>query len=199
MNTTMSCEDAQRGAFGEDQQRDDELQALRREVATLRLLNAELERVATRDTLTPLYNRRYFITALNERISRVDRYGSQSVAIIVDVDHMKKINDAYGHPAGDFALMHLAELLSGAIRTGDVAARIGGDEFALVLDEMDEASAATKIAALARMIEEVPCRFGVHILPLSASFGVTPVRPGDSDGAILARADEAMYLQKRRR
>lgn len=176
-----------------------ELAALRKEVAMLQLVNAELERVVVRDTLTPLYNRRYCITAINDRINRASRYDARAVAIIVDIDHMKKINDAHGHPAGDFALMHLAELLSNAIRSSDVAARIGGDEFALILDEMTDRQAAAKVASLQALIAATPCLFGGTRLPVSASFGWTAIRPGDSDVTIIARADEAMYAQKRLR
>ncbi len=178
---------------------EDELRMLRKEVAMLRLVNAELERVVVRDTLTPLYNRRYYISALNERISRVSRYEAESVAIIVDVDHMKKINDAHGHLAGDFALMHCAQLLSGAIRTCDVAARIGGDEFALILDGLGEDQAREKVAALETMIRATPCVFGDVTLPVSASFGCTAIRAEDSDTGIIARADGTMYEQKRLR
>jgi diguanylate cyclase (GGDEF)-like protein len=176
-----------------------QIDALRREVALLRITNAELERVVIRDTLTPLYNRRFFITALNERISRASRYDARAIAIIVDVDHMKRINDANGHPAGDFVLMYLADILARSIRTSDVAARIGGDEFALILDEMDMQQASRKIAALEMQIAETPCRFGHTELDVSAAFGCTDIRAGDSDATIMARADDAMYAQKRRR
>lgn len=197
MVRTLSCAGSAEATGREGEDLRSEITALRREIAMLRLVNAELERVVVRDTLTPLYNRRYYITALNERISRVKRYGAQGVAIIVDVNHMKKINDAHGHPAGDFALMHLANLLLGAIRSADVAARIGGDEFALILDEMDLSKADTKIAALEALIAETPCRFGDVDLAVSASFGWTDIRAEDSDATIIARADEAMYAQKR--
>ncbi|HEX7821375.1 MAG TPA: GGDEF domain-containing protein [Sphingobium sp.] len=196
---TLSCGDSRTGTDREQEDLERELGVLRKEIAMLRLVNAELERVVVRDTLTPLYNRRYYISALNERISRASRYAAHSVAIIVDVDHMKRINDAHGHPAGDFALMHLAELLSRAVRTCDVAARIGGDEFALILDELDEVQAAAKIAALEAMIRDTPCRFGSATLPVSASFGCAVIGADDSDADIIARADDAMYEQKRLR
>lgn len=173
--------------------------ALRKELARLRLQNAELEQLVVRDTLTPLYNRRYFRTSLVERVSRVARYGARAVVLFVDVDNMKAINDAHGHAAGDFVLMHVARLLSGAIRASDVAARIGGDEFALILDEMDEEQAVRKMAALRALIRDSECRFGGVILPLSASFGATMVGPDDNDAQIVARADGAMYEQKRQR
>lgn len=163
----------------------------------LRLVNAELERVVVRDTLTPLYNRRYYISALNDRISRASRYGAEAVAIIIDVNHMKRINDAHGHPAGDFALMHLAKLLSQSTRSTDVAARIGGDEFALILDGMNAHRAATKVTSLQWLIQETPCLFGDTELQVSASFGYTAILADDSDATIIARADDAMYEQKR--
>ncbi|WP_234151334.1 GGDEF domain-containing protein [Sphingobium sufflavum] len=196
---TLSCGGALLGTDDEQENQERELAALRKEVAMLRLVNAELERVVVRDTLTPLYNRRYYISAVNERISRASRYESRAVAIIIDIDHMKRINDAHGHPAGDFALMHLAQLLSDTVRTCDVAARIGGDEFALILDELDEAQARTKIAALTKLVRDTPCRFGGATLPVSASFGLTAIRADDSDADVMARADQAMYDQKRLR
>lgn len=176
-----------------------EISALRREVAMLRLANAELERVVVRDTLTPLYNRRYFITCLNDRISRASRYETRSVVMFIDVDNMKGINDSFGHGAGDFVLMHMAQLLASAVRNTDVAARIGGDEFALILDEMEEEQAGAKMAALDRLVREAPCRFGDASLSVSASFGFTPVQPQDSDLLLIARADAAMYEIKRSR
>jgi diguanylate cyclase (GGDEF)-like protein len=196
---TVPCAESPEAAVRTRDALEEELLALRREVAMLRLANAELERVVVRDTLTPLYNRRHYISALNDRISRVGRYGAQAVAILVDVNHMKRINDDHGHPAGDFALIHVAKLLSQSIRSTDVAARIGGDEFALILDGMDEERARTKIAALEWMIEGTPCVFGAASLPLGACFGATVISADDSDATIIARADEALYDHKRRR
>lgn len=196
---TMSCADSPPATERSREEMEEELRALRKEVAMLRLANAELERVVVRDTLTPLYNRRYFISALNDRISRVGRYEAQAVAILVDVNHMKRINDAHGHAAGDFALIHLAKLLAQSIRSTDVAARIGGDEFALILDGMDSERAAGKIASLEWLVEGTPCVFGEASLPVSASFGHTVIRADDTDAAIMARADDAMYRAKRNR
>ncbi|HEX7852993.1 MAG TPA: GGDEF domain-containing protein [Sphingobium sp.] len=194
---TVSCAGSPVATVLDRQDLEDELQALRKEVAMLRLVNAELERVVVRDTLTPLYNRRYYISALNDRIHRSSRHGAEAVAIIIDVNHMKRINDVHGHPAGDYALMHVAKLLSQAIRSTDIAARIGGDEFALILDGMNADRGAAKIASLEWLIQETPCLFGDAELPISASFGCTPISADDSDATIIARADEAMYEQKR--
>lgn len=194
---TLSCADSRAASVRSREELEEELRALRTEVTMLRLANAELERVVVRDTLTPLYNRRYYISALNDRISRASRYDAQTVAILIDVNNMKRINDAYGHPAGDFALIHLAKLLSQSIRSTDVAARIGGDEFALILDGMDAEQAMAKIASLEWLIEGTPCLFGDVSLPVGASFGFTAILPQDTDATVIARADEAMYEHKR--
>jgi diguanylate cyclase (GGDEF)-like protein len=174
-----------------------EVVALRKELRLLRLANEELERLVVRDTLTPLYNRRHFITCLIERLNRLERYGTTSALVFIDVDGMKSINDTFGHSAGDYALNHVAHLLIGAIRSTDIAARVGGDEFALLLDGLDESAALSKAEHLSKLIASTECNFGDYILPLSASFGCTALRSGDSDFAAIARADMAMYAAKR--
>jgi diguanylate cyclase (GGDEF)-like protein len=174
-----------------------EVVALRKELELLRLANEELERLVVRDTLTPLFNRRHFVSSLTERLNRLERYGTSAALVFIDVNGMKAINDTFGHGAGDCALNHVARLLLGAIRSTDVAARVGGDEFALLLDGLDEKAANDKAQQLSRLIATSECRFGEHLLPLAASFGCTALRYGDSDFAAIARADMAMYAAKR--
>lgn len=175
----------------------EELHALRQEVRLLQLANEELERLAIRDTLTPLYNRRHFINALNDRLDRVDRYGAQAALVFIDVDSMKQVNDRFGHSAGDYALIHVASVIASTTRSTDVAARVGGDEFALLLDELDETAANEKMDQLSRLISETCCQFNGVRLPLSVSAGCTALRPGDNDFSAIARADMAMYSRKR--
>lgn len=174
-----------------------EVLALRKEVRLLQLANEELERLVVRDTLTPLYNRRHFISCLAERLSRLERYGTQAALVFIDVNGMKRINDTFGHSGGDYALLHIARLLANSIRSTDIAARIGGDEFALLLDGVSEAGACDKASSLAQLITETECRFDEQVLPLTAAFGCTDLRAGDSDFAAIARADMAMYAAKR--
>src|SRR3546814_8483487 len=87
---------------------------LKRELMMLRIANSELERVVERDTLTPLYNRRYFINAVNDRLKRLGRYGTRSILVFADVDGLKRISDTHGHNAGDYARSeeHTSELQS---------------------------------------------------------------------------------------
>jgi len=197
--TRATARDVSRDAESEDvTDIEQEIVALRKEVRLLRLANEELERLVIRDTLTPLFNRRHFINSLAERLNRLERYGSGSALVFVDVDGMKRINDNFGHGAGDHALNHIARLLGSSIRSTDIAARVGGDEFALLLDGVGEEAANDKASQLATLIAMTQCHFDGMLLPLAASFGCTALRPGDSDFAAIARADMAMYAAKRR-
>src|SRR5690606_40209869 len=101
----------------EDQLRDmrRERDSLRRENRVLKIAVAELERVSERDTLTPLFNRRYFLTAIHQRIARFERHAESAAVVFADVNQLKFINDSFGHAAGDFALLEIANRLLGAI------------------------------------------------------------------------------------
>src|SRR3546814_270119 len=125
-----------------------ERDALRRENRVLKIAVAELERVSERDTLTPLFNRRYFLTAIHQRIARFERHAERAAVVFADVNQLKYINDSLGHAAGDFALLEIANRLLAAIRATDVAARIGGDAFGLILDQSSEAGSRAQVARL---------------------------------------------------
>jgi diguanylate cyclase (GGDEF)-like protein len=174
-----------------------EIATLRREMRLLRIANAELERVAILDTLTPLFNRRHFLSALNKQLIRAQRYNTKSAVLFVDINRMKHINDEYGHSAGDFALVHAAQIILAHIRKTDVAARIGGDEFAIMLEEVDQTHAAAKAEQLDEVLRSTPCHLGDDILPLSASIGYTMLMPSDSEDTLIERADASMYARKR--
>jgi diguanylate cyclase (GGDEF)-like protein len=169
--------------------------ALRREIRALRIQVAELERLADSDTLTPLLNRRAFLREVERSIARVARHGSSIAVMIADLDGLKAINDSAGHQAGDAALMHVGYALKGAVRASDVVARIGGDEFGLILEEVDAAGADAKALSLAAAIAAEP----VDGQPVAVSLGYTLIRPDDTLDSVIARADEAMYGQKRSR
>ena len=94
-----------------------ERDGLRRENRILKIAVAELERVSERDTLTPLFNRRYFLTAIHQRIARFERRAETAAIVFADVNQLKFINDSFGHAAGDFALLEIANRLLGAIRS----------------------------------------------------------------------------------
>lgn len=171
------------------------LSVLERENRALRLAVAELERISERDTLTPLYNRRYFIAALDAAISRATRYDEEATLVFCDVNRLKEINDNHGHAAGDFALIKVAERLAGAVRSTDTIARLGGDEFGIILEKTGLDAAADKIEALACALDE-QCEYGKSVIPLSAAFGIAAIRSKLDSDALLEEADRNMYTAK---
>ncbi|WP_332816698.1 GGDEF domain-containing protein [Sphingopyxis sp.] len=173
-----------------------ERDALRRENRVLKIAVAELERVSERDTLTPLFNRRYFLTAIHHRMARFERHAERAAIVFVDVNQLKFINDSFGHAAGDFALMEIAKRLAGSIRATDVAARIGGDEFGLILDQSSEEGARTQVTRLCDVLTAAPTHYDGHEIALSACFGVAMLQIGMTESDILAAADRDMYRCK---
>lgn len=183
---------------------DGEMAGLRQEIARLTRENralsialAEMERVAERDMLTSLFNRRYFLSSLHQRIARVERFKERVVLVYVDVDGLKMINDRFGHAAGDYALIEIANRLSGAMRANDVLARIGGDEFGILLDQVGGSEARSKIRRLAETVGDEPVVYDGNAIALSATFGMTAITPGASAEELMGRADTEMYRAKR--
>jgi diguanylate cyclase (GGDEF)-like protein len=173
-----------------------EISRLRAEVVQLESRVEELDRLANMDALVPVANRRGLLTTLDRFIARHERHGTPAALLFVDVDGLKALNDAFGHAAGDAALIHLTEMMVSSVRQTDMVARIGGDEFAILLDHADEASARDTTARLADKVAGCEFCFEGKCLPLSIAIGFTVVEEGDSPETVLDRADEAMYLQK---
>ncbi len=169
---------------------------LRASLSEMRERVSELERLADTDPLTPLPNRRRFLRELERVAAHAKRHGTPGAVLYVDLDGLKAINDKHGHFAGDAALIHVARLLQGLIRTTDVAARIGGDEFALILDHLDHDSAIDTAERIARCIAENPLDLGGSLVALEASIGTATILPGDSVDDVMQRADRNMYLAK---
>jgi diguanylate cyclase (GGDEF)-like protein len=174
----------------------EEISLLRGKVARLQERVEQLDQLAHQDSLINLPNRRGFMRELERLIARVDRYGINAAMLFVDLDGLKMINDTFGHRAGDEALIQVAELLAKGVRHSDVVARIGGDEFGILLESSDE-PAAQETAA--RLIEQISgCEF-LHdgeALPLSVAIGVGMIDALDTADAVMERADEAMYRRK---
>ena len=173
-----------------------EISRLRGEVATLEARVEELDRLANMDSLVPVANRRGLIAQLDMMIARFERHGTPGALLFVDVDGLKALNDAFGHAAGDAALIHLTEMMVASVRQTDMVARIGGDEFVILLDHADEGSACDTAARLADRVAGCEFCFEGKCLPLSIAIGFTHLQPGDSAVAVLDRADEAMYREK---
>lgn len=157
-----------------------------------------LRRLATHDELTGLLNRREFDRILSEETERARRFGRPIALIMVDIDHFKRVNDTYGHPIGDIVLREVARRLETAIRSVDRIMRFGGEEFAMLVMEMDRAAAMEVAERACRAVRDEPVPCGeVAALSVTISAGVA-VMPGDaSDGsALVAAADKALYTAK---
>jgi len=172
-----------------------ENEALRRELRVMRIQLGELERLADSDTLTPLLNRRAFLREVERSLARVARHGGSTVVMIADLDGLKAINDTAGHQAGDGALIQVAHCLSAQLRGSDLVARIGGDEFGLILEMVKPEDAAAKARALAECVAREVSDDG----PLAISIGFATIVADDTIDSVMARADAAMYAQKRQR
>ena len=176
-----------------------ELDDLRGEVGRLKARLTQAEDLADRDALTPLLNRRAFVRELGRIRAFAQRYGSPASLVYFDLDGFKAINDRYGHAAGDAALQAVAERLIANVRESDIIGRMGGDEFAIVLVQADQATAQAKAASLAAAIEREPLRFGEWTAPVHLSYGVTELTPDADPEALIAAADTAMFSAKRQR
>jgi diguanylate cyclase (GGDEF)-like protein len=157
---------------------------------------SELELLADTDTLTPLPNRRCFVREVEHVIRLVGRYGSSAAIMYVDLDSLKRINDAHGHHGGDQVLLHVAALLRRDLRATDLVARIGGDEFGLLLHPVDEVSARSKRDALQKLIANSPISLSGKSLTVRLSFGLAMVGKEDTIESLMSRADTHMYASK---
>jgi diguanylate cyclase (GGDEF)-like protein len=173
-----------------------EISALRGRVAQLQERVEQLDLLAHEDSLVELPNRRGLIRALERLIDRVNRYEEQAALLFVDLDGLKLINDSFGHQAGDEALIQVARLLVDGVRRSDVVARIGGDEFAILLVHSDEESAHETASRLVDLIAASDFEHGGQALPLSVAVGAATIQADDTPETAMARADREMYRRK---
>jgi diguanylate cyclase (GGDEF)-like protein len=173
-----------------------EIGRLRGQIAQLEERVEQLDLLAHQDPLVSLPNRRGFMRELERLIDRARRYEERSAMLFVDLDGLKMINDTFGHKAGDEALIQVAQLLVGGLRRSDVVARIGGDEFAILLSHTDEVSAHETAGRLVDKIADCDFMHDGDALPLSVAIGVAPISGDEEAQAIMARADEEMYRRK---
>lgn len=159
----------------------------------------KLAELAIRDSLTGLYNRREFERLLNDEIHRFRRHGHPVSLLILDIDHFKQINDRYGHQVGDEALRTVADIITNESRTGDVIARYGGEEIAIILPETDAANAVHLAERTCHAVAEFPVMISPQeVIPITVSIGTATV-PDDAHASrdLVTAADLAMYEAKR--
>jgi diguanylate cyclase (GGDEF)-like protein len=159
-----------------------------------------LRQLATRDQLTGLLNRREFDRILAEECERALRFNLPLALVMVDIDHFKKINDTHGHPAGDAVLREVARRLGQLVRSVDRVVRFGGEEFALILVQMDAASAFETARRICAGVAAEPVRVTEQLtlaLTVSAGAAVLP-RDAGTPADLVSAADKALYLAKQR-
>src|SRR5690606_5821638 len=162
----------------------------------LRMAETELVKLATTDYLTGLANNRAFFEFAQAEIKRSRRHKFPMTLVVFDLDLFKNINDTYGHSAGDLVLKELAGLSRRIIRENDIVARIGGEEFAMVLTHADLARGRMVAENFRSALEHSDFKYEGIRLPVTASFGVAEMRPSDTVSSLLTRADENLYQAK---
>ncbi|MCD4672820.1 MAG: GGDEF domain-containing protein [Anaerolineaceae bacterium] len=162
-------------------------------------LREELRMQAVRDPLTGLYNRRYLEAALEREISRALRKDMMLGVIMLDIDHFKQFNDRYGHDVGDIVLRQIGLFLQSSVRSGDIVCRFGGEEFLVILPEIDLESAIQRAESLrlgVQTLNNKKHRLFPEQLSISLGVALCPLH-GDSGHAVMQAADQAMYQAKR--
>jgi diguanylate cyclase (GGDEF)-like protein len=178
-------------------ERDHLEERVQRRTLELRTANTQLEQLATTDPLTGIANRRKMTAQIDAELERARRFGHPVSVLMVDIDFFKRINDTFGHDTGDRAIVALAQLLAGALRAIDTAARFGGEEFVVLMPETDE----TVAAVAAERLRATAAALGVHAedgsaVTLTISIGVASALAGDTPSSLLVRADQALYRAK---
>ncbi len=150
-----------------------------------------------RDPLTGAYNRKFFFERLREELERVKRYKRPLSVALLDVDNFKRINDKFGHPFGDKVLKTIASLIMSRERSTDLFARVGGEEFGIILPETDIYGAQRVCERLRRDIENLNFDIAGEKVKVTVSFGATQAKETDTTESLYERADRALYMAKR--
>ena len=172
--------------------------ALKHDTTHVKEVEAQLTRLARVDTLTGLANRRSFNETLEAALGRAQRSRKPLALAYLDVDHFKRINDSHGHGVGDEVLSEFAARLEAGVRATDTPARLSGDEFVVILEEIGGRAEAERIGAKIVDAMRSPFVTGAGPLQVSASVGIALSRPGQDQEGLLAAADSALYAAKGR-
>jgi diguanylate cyclase (GGDEF)-like protein/PAS domain S-box-containing protein len=174
------------------------LVGITREINEMRQIEVALQHLATHDALTELPNRFLLVDRLNQLLSRADRSGTYFAVLFMDLDRFKEVNDSHGHDVGDLLLRAVAQRLAKSVRQSDTVARIGGDEFVILLETVHKVEEADAVAVKVQQAFARPFSLERHHIESTVSIGVSfyPENGSDAD-SLLRAADYAMYLAKR--
>jgi len=172
------------------------LSVLEQENRALRARVTELERLVVCDALTPVSSRRHFMDELDRWCWRTRSHGGEYGLLFIDVDNLKWVNDAHGHLAGDMLLVSIAKTLQASVQRSDLVARVGGDEFAILLDSVPVSEMASKAQQISKAVSRLNVAYqGISLAP-SISIGFTAIEAGVKPAELLMRADRSMYAAK---
>jgi diguanylate cyclase (GGDEF)-like protein len=153
----------------------------------------EARQLADLDSLTGLHNRRYFYETLGREVDRAQRYQRRLSLVIVDVDGFKEINDRIGHLAGDAVLAEIADRIRQVVRSADIPCRVGGDEFAVIVPEVEVGQAQQLVGRIQRAVSAQPIARAGRV---RVSAGVADIQPNDTPTSLFERGDESLYATK---
>lgn len=166
-------------------------------VAELKLSHTKLEQLATTDALTQLANRKQIMKRLFKHFEYYQRYTTEFSILMIDIDHFKKINDTYGHLAGDAVLMQMARIFQETLRNVDIAGRYGGEEFLVILAETSGEKAVHTAERIRQAVENHTFSFATNSIKVSISIGVARILENEKDeNSLVSRADQALYQAK---
>ncbi|MFL6247043.1 MAG: GGDEF domain-containing protein [Thermoanaerobaculia bacterium] len=192
---------------GESEARYEELEqrmlSLQRENLDLVVKNRMLSEVSSRDALTGLYNRWFVVEKIESEMNRALRHGSPMSLLMLDIDHFKRVNDTWGHGAGDQVLQGIGKLLRDSCRVYDVPGRYGGEEFCIVLPETKPGSTTVVAERIRSRLEATALQCGETAIAVTASIGIAGLDVSEgsellSPAALIDRADRALYSAKNR-
>ncbi|MGZ8410403.1 MAG: GGDEF domain-containing protein [Hyphomicrobium sp.] len=167
-----------------------------RTIATLHERIRFLERLVSTDELTGVLNRRGFEAELRRALDLAQRHGETGVLLFVDLDDFKRVNDTYGHAAGDEVLRYVAALLKTNVRRSDVVARLGGDEFVVLLTKASAVGGDRRRIAVEQILRSAILHWRDRTIKIGASVGARSYGPCDECDVLIREADEHMYTQK---
>jgi diguanylate cyclase (GGDEF)-like protein/PAS domain S-box-containing protein len=176
-----------------------EFSAFIRDITERKRAEAELREMATTDFLTGLANRRHFMARMTDELARLQRLDNRHVGILMlDLDHFKNVNDTYGHAIGDAMLRHFATLMRDELRKIDIAGRVGGEEFAIILPGANPDEARVFAERFRDKVATNPLRLDDQMIPVTVSIGIAAMQATDATAdAALIRSDEALYCAKK--
>jgi len=158
---------------------------------------SSLDELASVDSLTGVFNRRHFLSLATNEYERAARYERPLSLLLLDIDHFKKVNDTFGHHGGDAVIRQLGRLCRIQCREVDITARLGGEEFAMLLPETGIDETFVLAERLRQVVESLPIPYDHHEIRITVSIGISARRPQEGLDLMMKRADEALYASKR--